>query len=143
MTAHALQFPIAVKKIIALVVFASLVCACTSVHSSITINQAAFGPDSCRNLEDVSLYGVDLQDESGTTLRLAHRDDDSIDVIVIDGEHKPVAMNGCSQVDFDRGANDKYGDYQISGSATIDCDDDADDIHVHGTTNFNDCDHEF
>ena len=25
----------------------------------------------------------------------------------------------------------------------VDCDDDTDDIHVHGTTDFNDCDHEY
>lgn len=120
-----------------------MVAACTSVHSKITINNAPFGPDSCRNLSDQALYGVDLQDESGTTLRLSHRDDDSIDVIVIDGVHKPIAMNGCSEVRFDRGDNDKYGEYQMSGNATIDCDDDADNIHVHGVTDFNDCDHDF
>jgi hypothetical protein len=132
-----------VKKTFALLVCASIVCACTSVHSNITVNGAAFGPDSCRNLEDEALFGVDLKDESGTTLRLSHKDDDSIDVIVIDGIHKPVAMNGCSHVSFDRGDNDKYGDYQMSGNATIDCDDDADNIHVHGVTDFNDCDHDF
>lgn len=81
------------------------------MHSSITVNGGAFGPDSCRNLEDEALFGVDLRDESGTTLRLSHKDDDSIDVIVIDGVHKPVAMNSCSHVSFDRGQNDKYGDY--------------------------------
>jgi hypothetical protein len=132
-----------VKKIFALLGFALVVCACTSVHSSITINNAAFGPDSCRNLQEEELFGVDLRDESGTTLRISHRDDDSLDVIVIDGVHKPVAMNGCATAQLDRGSNDKYGNYQISGDATIDCDDDADDIHVHGTTDFNDCDHDF
>jgi hypothetical protein len=132
-----------VKKVFSLFVCASIVCACTSVHSSITVNGAAFGPDSCRNLEDEALFGVDLRDESGTTLRLSHKDDDSIDIIVIDGAHKPVAMNGCSHVSFDRSDNDKYGDYQLSGNATIDCDDDTNDVHVHGTTDFNDCDHEF
>jgi hypothetical protein len=31
----------------------------------------------------------------------------------------------------------------VSGSASIDCDDDADNIHVHGSSDFNDCDHDF
>jgi hypothetical protein len=132
-----------VKKIFALLIFAFVVCACTSVHSSLTVNGASFGPDSCRNLQDEELFGVDLRDESGTTLRIAHKVDDSVDVVVIDGVHKPVALTGCSTVSFDRSSNDKNGDYGLSGSASIDCDDDADDLHVHGTTDFNDCDHEF
>ena len=132
------------KKIFSLLVLvAPAIAACTSVHSSITISGASFGPDSCRNLQDEELYGVDIRDESGTTLRLAHNVDDSVDVVVIDGVHKPVALTGCSTVSLDKSDNDKYGYYEVSGSATINCDDDADNIHVHGSTDFNDCDHDF
>jgi hypothetical protein len=134
------------KKILSLLVLViPTVAACTSVHSNLTINGKPFGPDDCRNLQDEEIYGVDLasSDQSGPTLRLAQNVDNSIAVVVIDGIHKPVAMTGCSTLRLDRSGNDKYGDYSVDGDAQINCDDDADDIHVHGIADFNDCDHDF
>jgi hypothetical protein len=134
------------KKIFSLLVLAiPAVAACTSVHSNLTLNGAQFGPDDCRNLQDEEIFGVDLaaSDQSGPTLRLAQNVDNSISVVVLDGIHKPVAMTGCSTLRLDRSDNDKYGYYSIDGDAQIDCDDDADNIHVHGITDFNDCDHDF
>jgi hypothetical protein len=120
------------------------VAACTSVHSNLTVNGSQFGPDDCQTLQDEEIFGVDLanSDQSGPTLRLAQNVDNSIAVVVIDGIHKPVALTGCSTLRLDRSDNDKYGYYSIDGDAQINCDDDADNIHVHGTTSFNDCEHE-
>jgi hypothetical protein len=131
-----------VRKILSLLILlAPAVAACTSVHSNLTINGGSFGPDECRNLADEELYGVDLHAENGSVLRLAHNVDDSVDVVVINGVDKPIAMTGCATLSLDRSSDDKYGNYQVSGRADIDCD--TQEFHVHGTTNFNDCDHEY
>jgi len=140
--AHALQTVSIVKKFFSLLVLlVPALAACTSVHSTMTINGGSFGPDECRNLADEELYGVDLRAENGSVLRLTHNVDDSVDVVVLNGIDKPVAMTGCSELQLDRSSNDKYGNYQVSGSAQIDCDTAT--THVHGHTDFNDCDHEF
>jgi hypothetical protein len=119
------------------------------VHSNLTLDDHQFGPDQCRNLQDEELYGVDVRDEQGTTLRLAVNVDDSITVVVFPNDaSRPVAMTNCARVDLSRTDNDKYGHYEVSGTATIHCESvpTSPDEHawkVDGTTSFDHCGHDF
>jgi hypothetical protein len=121
---------------------AAIVPACTSVHSNLTINGKLFGPDQCRNLQDEEIFGVDLKDENGTTLRFATNADNSITVVVFPNDGtKPLAMTGCSKLNLDRSGNDKYGHYTLDGDASLDCQ--STEWTIQGSTSFDECGHDF
>jgi len=116
--------------------------ACTSVHSTMSINGHQFGPDQCRTGQDAEFFGVDLKDDPGTTLRLVANPDETVDVIVIpDDGTEPIAMAGCANLDLRPSSRDSHGYYTIDGNATVSCTGAA--YTVVGTTEFQDCHHDY
>jgi hypothetical protein len=123
---------------------ASALAACDPdpIHSSLTLDGRPFGPVACRSGQDAEFFGVDLKDDSGTSVRIVANPDQSVSVVVTRAGQAPVTATSCARMNLDESRRDDRGYYSLSGSAELD-DCSAGGSVITGSVTFEDCDHNY
>jgi hypothetical protein len=117
------------------VVFAS--CA-AHVASAIQIDGAPFAASTCRSGQANGFSGVELADQTGRRLRLAHNLNGTLAAVYFPpGRQVGVDLGGCFTMTTKAGVGVINGVRNIEGGAVLECRTET--LHVSGSVQFENC----